>query len=149
MKKDFENIKSTKPNRQLLDESGRKCIDENLEEDLVHWIYENRSKMLHAQVFLTNKTTILPSKIYLLLVVDGVKSLCEGMGSLLEEKLQLPQKDPLRMVDCILAYVRHIYEIQNQFNFHHVDIITMGKTSIWNDMVSNATVEKISSKKVP
>ena len=38
-KKDFEKIKSTKPNRQRLDEGGRKCIDENLEEDLVHWIY--------------------------------------------------------------------------------------------------------------
>ena len=47
-KKDFEKIKSTKPNRQRLDGDGRNCIDENLEEDLVHWIYEKRSKMLHA-----------------------------------------------------------------------------------------------------
>ena len=42
-KKDFENIKSIKPNRQRLDGGGRKCFDENLEEDLVHWIYEKRS----------------------------------------------------------------------------------------------------------
>ena len=38
-KKDFETNKSTKPNRQRLDGGGRKCIDENLEEDFVHWIY--------------------------------------------------------------------------------------------------------------
>ena len=47
-KKDFEKIKSTKPNRQRLDGGGRKCIDENLEQDLVHWIYEKRSKMLRV-----------------------------------------------------------------------------------------------------
>ena len=47
-KKDFEKIKSTKPNRQRLDGGGRKCINENLEQDLVHWIYEKRSKMLHV-----------------------------------------------------------------------------------------------------
>ena len=47
-KKDFEKIKSTKPNRQRLGGGGRKFIDKNLEEDLVHWIYEKRSKMLHV-----------------------------------------------------------------------------------------------------
>ena len=40
------------------------------------------------KALLTKKTTILGSKIRLMLVVDGVQSLCEGMGSLLEEKLQ-------------------------------------------------------------
>ena len=97
-KKYFEKTKSTKPNRQRLDGGGRKCIDENLEEDLVHWIYEKRSKMLHvirktimwkAKNIFNKKTTILPSKIRLLVVVDVVKSLCKGMGSLLAEKLQL------------------------------------------------------------
>ena len=47
-KKDFEKIKSSKSNRERLDGGGRKCIDEDLEEDLVHWIYEKRSKMLHV-----------------------------------------------------------------------------------------------------
>ena len=35
-KKDFEKIKSTKANRQRLDGGGRKYIDKNLEENLVH-----------------------------------------------------------------------------------------------------------------
>ena len=97
-KKYFEKTKSTKPNRQRLDGCGKKCIDENLEEDLGHWIYEKRSKILHvirkmimwkARNIFNKKTTILPSKICFLLVVDGVKSLCKGLCSLLEEKLQL------------------------------------------------------------
>ena len=41
------------------------------------------------KAFLTKKTTILPSKICLLVVVDDVKSLCKDMGTLVEEKLQL------------------------------------------------------------
>ena len=41
-KKDFEKIKSSKANRQRLNGCGSKCIDENLEEDLVHWIYEKQ-----------------------------------------------------------------------------------------------------------
>ena len=88
-KKDFEKFKSAKPNRQCLDGGGRKCIDENLEEDLVHWIYEKRSKMLHVS---RKMIMWLPSKIRLLLIVDGVKSLCEDMGSLLGEKLQLHRR---------------------------------------------------------
>ena len=90
-KKDFEKIKSTKPNRQRFDGGGRKCIDENLEQDLVHWIYEKRSKMLRvsrkmvmwkAKSIFNEIATVLPSKICLLLLVDGVKSLRKGMGSL-------------------------------------------------------------------
>ena len=98
-------LKSTKPNRQRLDGAGRKWIDENLEENLAHWIYEKGSKMLHVSrkmimwkptCIFHEKTTILPSKNHLLLVVHGVKSLCAGMSSLLEEKLQL-----LRRIHCI------------------------------------------------
>ena len=47
-KKDFEKIKSIKPNRQRLDGGGRKCIDKYLKENLAHWIYEKRSKMLYV-----------------------------------------------------------------------------------------------------
>lgn len=96
-KKDWK-IKSIKPNRQRLDGGGRKCINENLEQDLVHWIYEKRSKMLHvsrkmimwkAKSIFNEIATVLSSKICLLLLVDGVKSLRKVMGCLYEEKLQL------------------------------------------------------------
>ena len=45
--------------------------------------------MWKAKSIFNEKSTILRSKIRLLLVADDVKSLCKGMGSLLEEKLQL------------------------------------------------------------
>ena len=94
-KKDLDKIKETKASRQCLEGRGRKCIDEELEDELVHWIYEQRSKMLHisrkmimwkAKIMFDEKTTILPLEIRLLLAAGGVKNLCEDMGSLSEEK---------------------------------------------------------------
>ena len=43
----------------------------------------------------------------------------------------------------------HVRRIQKQFNFHDADIIAMDKRPVWNDMVSNTTVEKKGSKEVP
>ena len=47
-KKDINKINATKSKRQRLDGGGRKCIEADLEKDLVHWIYEKRSRMLHV-----------------------------------------------------------------------------------------------------
>ena len=43
----------------------------------------------------------------------------------------------------------HVRRLQKQFNFHDADIIAMDETPVWNDMVSNTTVEKTGSKEVP
>ena len=43
----------------------------------------------------------------------------------------------------------HVRRIQKQFNFHDPNIIVMGETPVWNDMVSNTTVEETGSKEVP
>ena len=53
------------------------------------------------------------------------------------------------MVDRIVVYVMHVRRIQKQFNIHDADIIAMDETPVWNDMVSNTTVEKTLSKEVP
>ena len=53
------------------------------------------------------------------------------------------------MIDRIVSYVMHVRRLQKQFNFHDADIIVMDETPVWNDMVSNTTVEKTGSKEVP
>ena len=42
----------------------------------------------------------------------------------------------------------HVRQLQKQFNFLDADIIAMDETPVWNDMVSNTTVEKTGSKEV-
>ena len=64
----------------------------------------------------------------------------------LRRKTTTAQKDPLYLFARIVAYVMHVRRIQKQFNFHNANIIAMDETPVWNDMVSNATVEKTSSK---
>ena len=73
----------------------------------------------------------------------------QSHGFSLRRKTTTAQKDPLYMVNRIVAYVMHIRRIQKQFNFSDADIIAMDETSVWNDMVSNTTVEKTGSKEVP
>ena len=98
-------------------------------------------------IFNKKEMTIAPSKN---LLVDGAKSLCESMGSLLEEKIKTAtaQKDPSDMVDRIVVYVIYVDRFQKQFNFQDANIIAMNETPVWNNMVSNITTEKTSSKDV-
>ena len=42
----------------------------------------------------------------------------------------------------------HVRRLQKQFSFDDTDIIAMDETTVWNDMVSNTTVEKTGSKEV-
>ena len=42
----------------------------------------------------------------------------------------------------------HARRIQKQFNFHYADIIATDETPVWNNLVSNTTVEKTGSKEV-
>ena len=53
------------------------------------------------------------------------------------------------MIAHIVTYVMHVSRIQKQFNFDDAGIIAMDETSVWNDMVSNTTVEKTGSNDVP
>lgn len=97
-KKDIDKIKATKSKRQRLDGGGRKCIDADLEEDLVHWVYEKRSKMLHvsrkmimwkAKSIFDEKNEDPAVKDTFIASRDGAKNLCEDTGSLFEGRLQL------------------------------------------------------------
>ena len=42
----------------------------------------------------------------------------------------------------------HVRRLQKQFSFDDTDIIAVDEMSVWNDMVSNTTVEKTGSKEV-
>ena len=52
------------------------------------------------------------------------------------------------MTDRIVAYVMHVRRLQKQFSFDDTDITAMDETAVWNDMVSNTTIEKTGSKEV-
>ena len=156
-KKDIDKINATKSKRQRLDGGGRKCIDADLEEDLVHWIYEKRSRMLHVsrKMIMWKAKSIFDEKNEDPALKDtflASRGWCEKFmrrhGFSLRRKTTTAQKDPAYMVDRIVAYVMHVRRLQKQFSFHDTDTIAMDETPVWNDMVSNTTVEKTGSQEV-
>ena len=70
-------------------------------------------------------------------------------GLSLRQKTATAQKFTSYMIDRIVAFVMHFRRIQKPFNFHNANIIGMDETSVWNDMISNTTVEKTGSKEIP
>ena len=63
-------------------------------------------------------------------------------------KTTTAQKNPSYMINRIVAYVMHVCRLQKQFSFDDTDIIAMDETAVWNDMISNTTVQKTGSKEV-
>ena len=67
-------------------------------------------------------------------------------GFSLRRKATTAQKDRSYLIDRLLSFVMHARRFQRQYNFafHNID-----ETAVWNDMVSETTVEATGAKDVP
>ena len=67
-------------------------------------------------------------------------------GFSLRRKATTAQKDRSYLIDRLLYFVMHARRFQRQYNFafHNID-----ETAVWNDMVSETTVEATGAKDVP
>ena len=70
-------------------------------------------------------------------------------GFSLRRKTTTAQKDPFFLVDRLVSYITHVRRLQKQHSFALSDILAMDKTPVWNDMVSNTTVESTGARDVP
>ena len=52
------------------------------------------------------------------------------------------QKTPKQLIDKLCAYVLKIRRLRKRMNYDLSNIIAMDETAVWNDMISNTTVEK-------
>ena len=115
-KDNFQKVKTAEWRRQKLEGGGRKCIDEDLEENLVIWIYEQRSKMLHVShkmiMFKANK--MFDEKIEDPTTQDSFiasRGWCENFT---KRKTTTAQKDPFFLLDHLVSYVMHVRQLQKQ-----------------------------------
>ena len=67
-------------------------------------------------------------------------------GFSLRRKATTAQKDRSYLIDRLLSFVMHARRFQRQYNFafHNID-----ETAVWNDMVSETTVEATGAKDAP
>ena len=70
-------------------------------------------------------------------------------GFPLGRKTTTAQKDPSCLIDRLVSFVMHARRLQHQYNFVPHNIVAIDKTAVWNDMVSETTVEATGAKDVP
>ena len=147
---------TTKPKNKRLKGGGRKVLDVQLENQLVEWIYDRRSKGLRV----SRKQIMMKGKY---LYEDGCEEserslfvasngwLCNFMsrnGLSLRRKTTTAQQDPDRLIDKIISYILHVRRLSIKFNYQPSNIIAMDETPVWNDMVSSTTVDKKGAKSI-
>ena len=60
----------------------------------------------------------------------------------LHRKTATAQQDPERLIDNLILCIFHDLKLSIKYKYPPSSIIAMGKTSVWNDMVSDTTVDK-------
>ena len=53
------------------------------------------------------------------------------------------QKDTEKLIDKLIAYVLQARRLRVKFSYSDSDIIAMDETAVWQDMLSNTTVDSI------
>ena len=72
-------------------------------------------------------------------------------GLAIRYKTTESQKDPEKLVDKLTGYILQICRQWGKIAYHDKDVIVMDETAVWQDMVSNTTVDNIgeSTSRVP
>ena len=62
-------------------------------------------------------------------------------GSSLHRETTAAQQYPERVVDKLILYILHARKVSVKYKYPPSSIIAMDQTSVWNDMVSNTTID--------
>ena len=69
-------------------------------------------------------------------------------GLMLRRKTTTAQKEPTRFIDKLISYVLHVCRFSKMFKYELSCIIAMDETLVWDNMVSNTTVDDVGAKSV-
>ena len=69
-------------------------------------------------------------------------------GFPLGRKTTTAQQDPERLTYKLILYILHARRLSIKYKYPPSSIIPMDETSVWNDMVSNTTIDKQGMKSV-
>ena len=62
-------------------------------------------------------------------------------GFSLHRKTATAHQDPERLIDKLILYILHAGRLSVKYKYPPSSIIAMDETPIWNDMVSNTTID--------
>ena len=134
-----------------MDGGGRKVTDSKLEEHLLEWIFDRRDKgfrvsrkliQLKAREFQKQNNAIDSGRTELIFSNGWVQKFMTRNGLSIKRRTTQAQKTPKQLIDKLCAYVLKIRRLRKRMNYDLSNIIAMDETSVWNNMISNTTVEK-------
>ena len=135
---------------------GRKPLDQKLEKRLVEWTYDRRSNGLRV----SRKLIIAKAKYFYESKCDEsekstfvarngwINNSMRGNGFSLRYKRTTAQQDPKRLIDKLILHILHACRLSIKHEYPFSSITAMDETSVWNDTVSNTTINKQGVKPV-
>ena len=153
-----EKFNKVKFNRKRLDGGGRNCLDAELEEEVACWVYDMHQKMRHvswkmimftAKKNFDDKTTGAASRDAFVASRGWCEKFMMSHGFTLRQKTTTAQENPSYLIDRLVSFVMHVRRLQRQYNFAPHNIVAMDETAVWNNMVSETTVDATGDKDVP
>ena len=149
----LEDLKRTTrgAKRARLDGAGRKLTDAEIEERASEWIFDRRGKglrvsrkmiMLKAKSLQDEKCQRDEGNKILSYSRGWLEKFMNRNGLSLRRRTTEAHKTPDQLVDKLCAYNLKIRRLRTRFNYDLRNIIAMDETAIWNDMISETTVEK-------
>ena len=145
-----EKFNIVKVNRKRLNGGGRNSLDAESEEEVACWVYGMRQKKLHvsqkmimfkAKKIFDDKTTDPASRDAFIASRGWCEKIMRCHGFSLRPKTTTAQKDPSYLIDRLVSFVMHARRLLRQYIFALHNIVAMDETAVWNDLVSETTVE--------
>jgi Tc5 transposase DNA-binding domain/DDE superfamily endonuclease len=142
--------------RKRLTGAGGKVISEDLDRNLVQWIFMSRRNGLRVG----RKMIRLKAEEVFKEVEDSSKAtfkasrgwLCRFMtrnGLSVRRRTTAAQKTPDKYVEKMVSFVRFMEKTRVRLSVQPGDIYAMDETAVWFDMLSNTTVDFKGARSVP
>ena len=136
-----------------------KPLSEEMEETLLEWIIERRSKMLRvSRKIIRKKAGIIHADLKCIdpdrfdekfEVTNGwLFKFMKRHNLSLRRKTSVAQKDPDLLIAKIVSYILHVRRLRIKYSYQPSNIIAFDETPVWADMVSNTKVDVVEKKTV-
>ena len=145
-------LESASCKRKRLDRAGRRPFDLDIEKVLLEWVHEQCSngfcvsrKMIRikARFLHEEKCKEMELPPTFTASIGWVQKFMIRHGLCIQRKTTESQKDPKNLIDKLIAYVLQARRLRVKFSYSDSDVISVDETAVWQDMLSNTTVDSI------
>lgn len=152
--------KTSGKQRKKVEGSGRKPMSSTMEEILLNWIEDMRSKRLRVtrnmilikarELFERNDKVKEEAGIeFFAGSIGWLSRFFKRNGITLRRRTTLAQKMPEMIAPKLVNFILYVRSLRLRNGYQENDIIAMDETAVWLDMTADTTVEKVGVKSVP